>query len=133
MHHRIRLVLRKEPIECSSISNVFVREGVALVARCRAQRFEIPGVGQLVDIENRVIGVRDDVSDERGSNEAGTSRNEDLHGDGLCLEEGMDACHQSIAVPAIAIFEVAIQSDLELAHSQENRHSRAKAVAFPLG
>jgi hypothetical protein len=48
-------------------------EGIVGIASHGRQRFEIPGVGELVDIYDTVRGVVDNVPDHGRANEAGAA------------------------------------------------------------
>ena len=44
------------------------------------QRFEVAGVGELVDVRHRPVGVADDVTDDGRADEPRAAGDQDLHG-----------------------------------------------------
>ncbi len=75
--HARRAVRGEEPRDLVGVADVHLFERVARIACDRRQRGEVARVGQLVDVDDGVVGVLDEVPDERGADESGAAGDEE--------------------------------------------------------
>ena len=54
VEHRARLVLGQQLVDQGAVADVALHEDVLGVALQRGQRFEVAGVGQLVEVDDRL-------------------------------------------------------------------------------
>jgi hypothetical protein len=63
MHHDVWMVLVKKPINLCWIANIYLLEAVTFTGRNIGKGLQVPGVSELVDIYNLVIGMIDQKTD----------------------------------------------------------------------
>ena len=93
MHDGIRLEALDHAAHLGRIDDVGADERIAGAVRYRRQRFEVAGIGELVDDQNGVAAVADRMADHCRADEAGTAGDEDAarHGG------------ESISVPELSV------------------------------
>ena len=74
-----RLVLRQQAGDQLGIPNITLHEDVPRVALQRCQRFQVAGIGQLVEVDDGLVGLGQPVEDEVGTDEAGCAGNKKGH------------------------------------------------------
>jgi hypothetical protein len=77
--HGARLVLGQQAVDEGAVADVALHEDEIRVALERREGLEVACVGQLVEIHDRLVAVRDPVEYEIGANEASAAGNQD-HG-----------------------------------------------------
>ena len=73
------LVLRQQAGDQLGITNVALHKDMPRVAVQRCQRFKVAGIGQLVEVDDGLVGLGQPVEDEVGTNEAGSAGDENSH------------------------------------------------------
>jgi hypothetical protein len=73
MHDRIRLVLTQNTINLLAITDINAFECVTLVLTNLGQRLQIAGVSQFIDVNDRIGGVGDDVTDDCRADKPGAA------------------------------------------------------------
>ena len=73
---RVRAMLAKQPLDLGPLPNVDVLEDMARMSPNVDQGIEVAGVGQRIDVDDRGIRLVDELTDERGADEAGAARHE---------------------------------------------------------
>jgi hypothetical protein len=61
------------------IDDIGLDELVAVVVLDAAQRFEIAGIGQLVEVQDLMSGIQDQVPYKRRADKTGTASDENAH------------------------------------------------------
>ena len=79
MHDDVGLVILEDAAERAGIADVGVFEAVARVVGDTGQIVEVAGVGQLVEVQDLVIGVGDEVAHDSRADEACASRHDEAH------------------------------------------------------
>ena len=79
VHHRARPVLGQQALDQGRIADVALHEDMARVAIKRGQVAPVAGVGELVEVEYRLLAGGQPVEHEVGADEAGAACDED-HG-----------------------------------------------------
>src|SRR5574344_1119776 len=79
MQHGPWLVLRQQAIEQFAVANVPLHKEVARIALQAVQVVQVACVGELVQIEHRLVAVRQPVQNEIGANKACAACNQN-HG-----------------------------------------------------
>ena len=79
MHDRVGIETRKNLGNGRTIADIGAAEAIARMTLHRSKRGEIAGIGQLVDDQHLVIGVTDEMSDQRRSDKARSTRDHNLH------------------------------------------------------
>ena len=62
MHHAVGLEVREGGVHGGAVANIGLEEMIARVVFDIAQRGEIAGIGQLVDIEHGDAGLADEIT-----------------------------------------------------------------------
>lgn len=75
VHHHVRLILGKYPIQLGAIADVDLLESIALALSHHRQRLEVTGIGQLIHHHHAIAGGLNDVPHDCGANETGTTGN----------------------------------------------------------
>ncbi|MNN65112.1 hypothetical protein D3C81_1805920 [compost metagenome] len=83
VHDRVRLEPCQHCADGGLIADVGLHELIASVGGNAAQRLQIAGVGQLVQVEHFMFGVPDQMANQRRTDKAGTAGDENAHGEGL--------------------------------------------------
>ncbi len=79
MHHRIRFMGGKDPIQLCTIADIHLFEGVT-VARCDlGQRFQIARVGKLIKVDHRILRIPDDMANNSRTDKTGSTGYKDFH------------------------------------------------------
>ncbi|MNP12715.1 hypothetical protein D3C76_1049640 [compost metagenome] len=79
VHDRMGLEARQCGTDRLAFGDIGLEELVARVAGCRCQGFEVAGVGQFVEVENLMLGVVQQMANERRANEAGSAGDQESH------------------------------------------------------
>ncbi len=79
VHDRARSVFGQKPIEQGPVADVAAHEAVARVAFERSQIFQVAGVGECVEIDDRLVALREPVEHEVAADEAGAAGHEHGH------------------------------------------------------
>ncbi len=79
VHHRVGLVLLENAADLVGVANIDVLEVIAGAVAGLGERFEVAGVGQLVDVDDLVVGFADQLPDHGGPDETGASCQQNLH------------------------------------------------------
>ena len=72
-----RPVAGEQAIEQQAVCNVTVDEQMARVMLQSRQRFKVAGIGELIEVDDRLIMPSEPIQDEVGTDEAGTACDED--------------------------------------------------------
>ncbi|CWO20839.1 Uncharacterised protein [Neisseria meningitidis] len=78
VHHRIRLVLGKHTIQCCAVANIDLLKRIARMMGHRFQRFQIARVGQFVEVDDGILGVSDNMTDNGRTDKARAAGNKDF-------------------------------------------------------
>jgi hypothetical protein len=78
VHHGLRLEIRESGLHGDSIADIGLQEPVTRRLIKITERCRIPGVGELVDVEN-LMTAGHQKTDEIGTDEAGTASDENFH------------------------------------------------------
>ena len=78
VHHGIRLVLCEYAVEFSAVANIHLLKSIARIIGYLGQRFQIAGISQLIDIDDRVLGVLDNMTDNGRTDKARAAGNKDF-------------------------------------------------------
>lgn len=79
VHDRVGLEALEDGTDGRLVDDVGLDELVAGVGRDAAQRLQVTGVGQLVQVEHFVVGVVDQVAYQRRADEPGSTGDENSH------------------------------------------------------
>ena len=82
VHHRARPVLGQQPVEQRPVADVAAHEHMPRIAVQRRQVAEVAGVGQRVEVEHRLVALREPVEHEVGTDETGAASDEDHEQEG---------------------------------------------------
>ena len=77
MHDSLWLMLLKNALQFVSVADIHVLEDIAVALTDTSQRFEVAGIGELVDVDNTIVGAGNQVSNDRRANESGATRYQD--------------------------------------------------------
>jgi hypothetical protein len=75
MHDGIRLMLTQNTINLVSITDINAFERIPLALTDFSQRLKVAGVGQLIDVNDRVGGTGDDMANDCRADKPGTAGN----------------------------------------------------------
>ena len=78
VHHGIRLVLCEYAVEFGAVANIHLLKSIARIIGYLGQRFQIAGISQLIDIDDRVLGVLDNMTDNGRTDKARAAGNKDF-------------------------------------------------------
>ena len=70
--------LCEDAVDRRAVADIDLEMRVAVAVARLGQRFEIAGVGQLVDVGDRPVGVADDVADHGRADEARAAGDQDF-------------------------------------------------------
>jgi len=79
VHDRIRLVLGKDTCQLSGITNIYALKGITIAIGDVNKRFQITGVSQFINIHNGILGIFNNMSDDRRADETRSASNKDFH------------------------------------------------------
>ena len=79
VEHRARTVLRQQPIDQGPVADVALHEVVAGVALQAGQVLAVAGVGELVQVDDRLVRLRQPVEHEVAADETGTAGDKKGH------------------------------------------------------
>ncbi|MNJ58276.1 hypothetical protein D3C77_539040 [compost metagenome] len=79
VHDGMRLEALEYSADSCLIGNVGLDELVAGIGRDAGQRFQVTGIGQLVQVEHFVLGIVDQVTHQRRTDESGSAGDENSH------------------------------------------------------
>jgi hypothetical protein len=68
--HRARLVLRQQLRQQSAVTNIALHKNVARIALQAGQIVQVARIGELVEVDNRLVVACQPVEDEVGANKA---------------------------------------------------------------
>ena len=74
------LVLRQEAGNQRVVANIAFYKDVPRIAVQRCQRFQVARVGQLVEVDDGLVGLGQPVKDKVGANKAGGTGDKNGHG-----------------------------------------------------
>ncbi|EJU76472.1 hypothetical protein NMEN3001_2097 [Neisseria meningitidis NM3001] len=77
MHHRIWPVLREYAVEFGAVADIHLLKSIAGIIGNVGQRFEIARVGQFVEVDDGILGVSDNMTDNGRTDKARTAGNKD--------------------------------------------------------
>jgi hypothetical protein len=75
--HAGRPVGDEQLVQCRAVADVGVAEHMARVAGQVRERFEVAGVGQLVDVDDAPVAFGDQQANQGGADEAGAAGDEE--------------------------------------------------------
>lgn len=78
VHHGIGPVLCEYAVEFGAVANVHLLESIAGIIGNVGQRFEIARVGQFVEVDDGILGVSDNMTDNGRTDKARAAGNEDF-------------------------------------------------------
>ena len=79
MQHGIGPHFLEDRIERGAVADIDLEMAVSVAGAGFGQGVEVAGIGQLVDVGDRPVGVADDVTDDSGADESGAAGDEYLH------------------------------------------------------
>ncbi|MNZ16353.1 hypothetical protein D3C78_333260 [compost metagenome] len=79
VHHRIRLVQGKHPIQFGTVADIHRLKRITLTCRYIGQRFQIPSIGEFIKVDNGILGITDDMAHYGRADKACTTGNENFH------------------------------------------------------
>src|SRR5690606_17575914 len=79
VHDGVWLELAQRRDDALGIGNIGLNEAIPWACIDLGQRFQIAGIGQLVEVEHLVLGVLNQMADQRRSDEAGSAGNKNAH------------------------------------------------------
>lgn len=79
MHHGVRLVSGKDPIQFGAVADIDLLKRVTIAVGYLCQGFQVARIGQLVEVDNDVLGVTNDVANNSRTDKTGTAGYKDLH------------------------------------------------------
>jgi len=86
MHHGIGLMGGKHPIQFGAVADIDLLEGITLAARDLSQGFQVACIGQLIEVDNRILGVTNYMANYSRTDKTGAAGYKDLHGKGSRLQ-----------------------------------------------
>ncbi len=78
-----RLVLGQQAVDQRAVADVALHEDVVRIALERRQGLEVAGIGQLVEVDDGLVALREPVENEIGADEAGAPGYQDHGGPSL--------------------------------------------------
>ena len=78
VHHRIRLVRGKDPVERRPVANVRALEGIAVAAGDAVEVREVRRIGQRIEVDH-LVPVRDRLPHHGRADEARAARHQNSH------------------------------------------------------
>lgn len=72
-------MLGKDTVHCRFVANIGMLKSVTRDVAHLSQRFQVTGVGQFIDINHRILGVLNNMSYNRRTDETGTTSNKNFH------------------------------------------------------
>ncbi|MNQ93516.1 hypothetical protein D3C85_1089860 [compost metagenome] len=81
VHDGIGLEARKHGTDRGLIDDIGLDELIAGVGRDTSQRFQVAGIGEFVEIEHFMLGVLDQVTNQRRSDKTGAAGDKNTHVD----------------------------------------------------
>ena len=79
VHHGVRLMLGKDPIQLGTVADIHLFKGVALAAGYIPQRLQIACIGQFIEIDHGVLGMANDMAHNGRADKACATGNENFH------------------------------------------------------
>jgi hypothetical protein len=79
MHHRARPMLGEDARERRGVANIGLLEDMPRIVTRRAKRFQIAGIGQLVEIDDGFAGLGNKLANNRRSNKTGAAGDDKSH------------------------------------------------------
>ena len=79
VHHRARTMGRQDALQERAIGDVAADESVARAPLDLGEAREVAGVGELVEVAERLVAMREPVEHEVRTDEAGAARHQDRH------------------------------------------------------
>jgi hypothetical protein len=70
MHYRIGLVLTEYTIQCLAVTDVDVLESISRILIDRLQGLQVARISELVDVDDRVSGAGNNVTNDRRADKA---------------------------------------------------------------
>ena len=78
VHHGIRLVLRKHPIQLCTVADIHLLKRITLACRCIGQGFQIARIGEFIEIDNGILSIMDDMAYHGRADKACATSNENF-------------------------------------------------------
>lgn len=79
MHHSIRLVQGKHPIQLGTVADIYLFEGITIACRYIGQGFQIAGIGEFIEIDNGILSITDDMAHNSRTDKTCATGNENFH------------------------------------------------------
>ena len=79
VQHGVRLLLAEDGIEAGAVADIDLVVAMTVAHAGLAQRFEVAGIGELVDVGYAPIGIGHDVADHGRADETGAAGDENSH------------------------------------------------------
>ena len=73
MHNIVRLVLSKNAIQFTAVTNINLFKRIALVIGYGSEPFQVASVGQNINYHHAVIGIGNEMTYNAGTNESTTA------------------------------------------------------------
>jgi hypothetical protein len=73
VHHHVRLITGKHPIQPGAIADVDLLEGITIAVGHYRQRLQVTGIGQLIHYHHAVAGGLDDMPHDRRADKSGAA------------------------------------------------------------
>ena len=79
MHHGIRLVQGKHPIQLGAIADIHLLKRITLACRYIGQGFQIASIGEFIEIYNGILGITDDMAYNSRADKACATGHKNFH------------------------------------------------------
>ncbi len=87
MHHRIRLVQGKHPIQLGAIADIDLLKRMTLACRYIGQGFQIASIGEFIEVDNGILGITDDMAHDSRADKTSATGSENFHRYAFSCEE----------------------------------------------
>ena len=96
---RARLVLGEQRADPREIADVAMHEDVARIAREAREVLKVARIGELVEVDDRLVGLRQPVENEVATDETGAAGDENGHDAFLCMKTPLSRFCVASAIP----------------------------------
>ncbi|BBT73406.1 hypothetical protein WP8S18E06_P10720 (plasmid) [Klebsiella sp. WP8-S18-ESBL-06] len=79
VHYCIGLMSGKNLFHCNFVAYISMFKNIAVTIAYFTQGFQITGIGQFINVNNAILSIINDMSDNRGTDKTGTTGDENFH------------------------------------------------------
>gem|GEM_PF-4367724 len=102
VHHRIRLVGGKDPVQLRTVTDIYLLKGVAVTCGHVGEGFEVACIGKLIKVDHRILSVTDDMANNSRTDKTGSTGYKNFHKRFLLfLLDEMVTRRQSLLCPVL--------------------------------